>query len=248
MTQPLSVAGRVDGQALLALWERGVGEVGPRRADAVLQAWTGNPAPPRTLGERNARLVELHARLFGRHVDLRSHCPSCGTAAQFSGDCVALAAAHPAAALPSSHRAEIQEYVVEFRLPGSTDLTEAPSGGTEDEFVRHLLARCVLACTRRGEPVRVDDVPEFVLDVVSRRMEALDPVARVTFALRCPQCGSAWEASLDMAELVWTRLQAAAEQLLVDVDSLARAYGWTEPEILALSSLRRAAYLQLVNA
>jgi hypothetical protein len=169
-------------------------------------------------------------------------------AGPFSSDCAALAAANAPADLPASHRAEIEEYVVEFRLPGGTDLTEASAGGTEDEFVRHLLERCVLACTRRREPVRVEDVPDPVLDVVSRRMEALDPAARLTFALRCPQCGSRWDAPLDAGDLVWTRLQAAAETLLLDVDTLARAYGWTEPEILALSPLRRAAYLQLVTA
>jgi hypothetical protein len=33
---------------------------------------------------------------------------------------------------------------------------------------------------------------------------------------------------------------------LHEVDLLARAYGWTEPEVLALSEARRAAYLRLV--
>ncbi len=39
----------------------------------------------------------------------------------------------------------------------------------------------------------------------------------------------------------------AAEQSLVEVDALARAYGWTEAEIMQLSPTRRAAYLQLVR-
>mgnify|MGYP001788484044 CR=1 FL=1 len=40
----------------------------------------------------------------------------------------------------------------------------------------------------------------------------------------------------------------AAERVLLDVDALARCYGWTESEVLRLSPTRRAAYLQLAAA
>jgi hypothetical protein len=48
--------------------------------------------------------------------------------------------------------------------------------------------------------------------------------------------------------MLWMRLQLAAERLLLDVDALARAYGWSEAQVLALPPLRRAAYLQMVGA
>ena len=35
--------------------------------------------------------------------------------------------------------------------------------------------------------------------------------------------------------------------LLRDVDTLARAYGWTEEQVLALGDARRGAYLELVE-
>jgi hypothetical protein len=44
---------------------------------------------------------------------------------------------------------------------------------------------------------------------------------------------------------VWTELRAHARRLLREVDVLARAYGWTEPDVLALDERRRAAYLEL---
>ena len=53
---------------------------------------------------------------------------------------------------------------------------------------------------------------------------------------------------MNAGDVLWSELQSRAERLLLDVDALARAYGWTEPEILALSSTRRAAYLQLTGA
>jgi hypothetical protein len=232
---------------LLALWERGLGHTGATRADVMLQVYGGMDAAPRTLGERNLRLLEVHARLFGQELELLSHCRSCGAAAQFSLDCRALAARMPAVGDGRSYQVEIEGHLIEFRLPDAADLVDASQVETEDAFVARLLERCVLACTRDSAHVAVRDVPEPVLDGLSRHMETLDPAARVSFAVECPHCSAGWDARLDIDQLVWARVQAAAERLLLEVDSLARAYGWTEREVLELNPLRRAAYLQLVN-
>ena len=37
-------------------------------------------------------------------------------------------------------------------------------------------------------------------------------------------------------------------ETILDIDALARAYGWTEQQVLSLPPLRRAAYLQIVSA
>ena len=57
-----------------------------------------------------------------------------------------------------------------------------------------------------------------------------------------------WAAPLDTGQLVWQQVRTAAERLLLDIDALARAYGWTEREMLSLPPARRAAYLQIVTA
>ena len=106
----------------------------------------------------------------------------------------------------------------------------------------------MLACTRDDANVPVGALPDAVLDILSQRMEALDPAASVSFAVECPHCDTQWEARLDVGQLLWQKIQAAAESLLLDIDALARAYGWTECEVLQLNPLRRAAYLQMVNA
>jgi hypothetical protein len=90
-------------------------------------------------------------------------------------------------------------------------------------------------------------MPASVADALSRRMESLEPGAAVSFDLTCPECGAQWNAPMDCADVVWSELQARAERLLLDVDALARAYGWSEPQVLALSATRRAAYLQLIG-
>lgn len=239
---------RLDADALLALWECTLGQGASARDDALLQALPGTEAP-RTLGERNARLLALHAQWFGRELALLSHCPACGMAVEFSADCEALAAQGPApdASLPS-HRLQVDGHAMEFRLPDPADIAAASAAPDDEAFVGELLASCLLACSRDGMPVLPQDLPPPVRAALSQRMEALDPAASVSFALECPQCGTPWEARLDAGQPLRQKLQAAAERVLLDVDGLARAYGWTEPEVLRLSPARRAAYLQLATA
>ncbi len=242
-------------EALLTLWECALGQPAGARDDALLRASFEGAEPARTLGERNTRLMELHARLFGREIELLSHCPACHTVAQFSGNCDALAAQMwPRLADAPPHRLEAQGHVIEFRLPDSADIAiastdEGAEGDEGDEdFTQLLLDRCVLACTREGADVPVRQLPEPVLEMLSQRMETLDPGASVSFALDCPQCATHWQAPLDVGEMLWQKVRAAAERVLLDIDMLARAYGWTEREVLRLSPLRRAAYLQMVTA
>ncbi|MFG1922722.1 hypothetical protein [Cryptosporangium sp. NPDC048952] len=86
-----------------------------------------------------------------------------------------------------------------------------------------------------------------VADAVERAMEAVAESSALTVVARCGECGAHTEAVIDVAVLLWAELRVAALRLLEDVHVLAAAYGWTEPEIFALSPARRAAYLELIG-
>ena len=235
----------VDGETLLALWERALAQPSPTRGDALLDALREGMPSARTLGERNVLLAGLHAQLFGRSIALLSHCPSCAAVAQFSGDCDMLAGQHVRDVTALSHGFTVDDYSIEYRLPDHGDVLDASAHDTDDAFARDLLERCILWCSRDGQPCAPPDLPLTVLDALSQRMEDLDPAANLSFALTCPDCATHWDARLDLGHLVWQKVQAAAERLLLDIDTLARAYGWTESEIMGLTSARRAAYIQL---
>jgi hypothetical protein len=237
----------MDASTLLTLWERGVSQPDVDRGDGLLQALDIDASVPRTLGDRTVRLLDLHARLFGPQADLLSHCPACGADAQFAVDCAELASQIAPADPVKSHHLAIDDFEITFRLPNSRDVAAAVNPD-EDAFVRRLLERCVLSSTRHGERVEARVWPESIVDALSNRIEALDPGASISFALSCPACASAWRAPLDCGQLLWQKVQLAAERLLLDIDTLARAYGWTESDVLRLSPVRRAAYVQMTTA
>jgi hypothetical protein len=79
-------------------------------------------------------------------------------------------------------------------------------------------------------------------------LSAADPLADVRLAVTCGECGHQWDTTFDIASLLWTEICAAVERLLSDVHMLARAYGWSEAEVLAVGPRRRQYYLQAVGA
>jgi hypothetical protein len=83
---------------------------------------------------------------------------------------------------------------------------------------------------------------------LATRIAELDPQADLHLALACGACEHRWTAPLDVADLVWRRVDARARSLVADVAALAAAFGWTEGEILGLSAERRRVYLDLVGA
>ena len=174
---------------------------------------------------------------------MRSSCPSCKANNEFSVDAQALAA-ELASRLPDSdqtYRLNVGEHSIAFRLPRSDDLIEAANSGDPDTTALTLLQRCIV----NGDQVGLDVATQ---EQLSTRMQELDPAAVVNFSITCPACSHAWDAVIDVGAAVWTEVKAAAERLLLDIDALARTYGWSELQILALSPLRRAAYLQLAGA
>jgi len=231
----------------LALWERAIGRRGARLDEALLGA------APRSLPERNRLALRRYVELFGPAAELIGGCPHCGARVEFAvdvGRCAEAVAPHDGESTeddlngaptrengsPDWHEFRADDVTLRFRLPLPSDLHALESHDDAESFAEALLARCV-----EGEP----PASASVRDAISRRMEALLPGASLTFALRCPACERSWDAPLDPVELLRREVVLHAEQLLADVAALARRFGWSERDILALGPLRRSAYLQL---
>jgi len=127
--------------------------------------------------------------------------------------------------------------LISWRPPDSRDVAAAAKADDVAEAERVLLERCVGALDLTDEQRRA----------VTAAMAEADPLAEVLVDMECPACGEPFVADLDVAQFVWAEVRARALGLLRDVDALARAYGWTEEQVLALGDTRRGAYLELVE-
>jgi hypothetical protein len=138
-------------------------------------------------------------------------------------------------------------YIVQFRLPQAADLTELHKAATEVEARSLLLERCIQVASHDGRTINVDELPNDAIKSVVDAMAAADPAAEIELALTCTSCGHRWAPILDIAAFLWEEVNTWAARLLRDAHTLARAYGWSEPEILSLNPHRRQMYLELCH-
>lgn len=223
----------------LALWERAGGLAPPGRALA-LAAYDGTDTHELVdlpVGHAHARLLALREEAVGPQLQATAACPRCSARVEFGLDTRLLLGLHDQAraAAPASPPAG----VTSCRPPTWADLEGLDA---QDDADLALLRRCVVVADDK-DPA---ELPADVVAEIEQLMMAADPLAELLVSSPCPECGLEFDASVDLAAFVWAEIEAAATRILYDVDILARAYGWTEPEVLGLSDRRRAAYLCLV--
>ncbi|MEU5977670.1 hypothetical protein [Streptomyces sp. NPDC047315] len=236
---------------LLATWEAGLTRHDAERSLLLHRAARPDASTDELLsmpvGAREGDLLALRRALFGERMQVCVACTSCREAMEFDLDATLLDVRERAGYGPL--RIEEGDWTVEFRLPTVADLAAVGSAPDAAQARRLLVARCTVSAVRGGERVPPERLDALLPAEVRRRLaEAAadaDPAADVTLNVTCPECGAATPADLDITSYLWTELDTWARDLLLDVHLLASAYGWSEPEILALSPLRRRYYLEL---
>lgn len=82
---------------------------------------------------------------------------------------------------------------------------------------------------------------------MEQQLEQADPYTALNLESECPYCGAAVSQPLNLEESLLRRLQSALTERLREVHRLARAYHWSEADILALPPGRRDFYLACVS-
>ncbi len=224
---------------LLAIWDLG-SDRGPIDR-ALLLLWTvgdrEDDLAAIPLAERDRRLLRFRAASFGDRMDCLAACPACGANVEVTTSAETLAAALPETATTEFR---IGPHRIDLRPLDSADLA-AVAGCSDLGEAEALLFERSLAAPIPGllpeERRRLDDA-------VAAKAEA----AELALAMECPDCGNAWTEFLDVARFVWEEIEAAALRLMTEVAELARAFHWSEAEVLALGPRRRRAYLALARA
>jgi hypothetical protein len=234
---------------LLRAWEFGATAAPLDRAPSLLHSLGAVPANVRTdeltVGQCDARLIELRRATFGEMLELVATCPVCQTEVELT---VALGELQPPVTEGPMAPLTVQAngYTLLCRIPSNEDLGAlACRGGAAT--LRDLLERCALeACSPEGLPVQPHEVPEVTVEATVEALAEADPGARTAVRVRCP-CGSEWVDELDIRTVLWSDLTEWVGQTLTEVHQLAGAYGWSEAEILAMSAWRRRWYLEALG-
>ncbi|MDP8993241.1 MAG: phage baseplate protein [Actinomycetota bacterium] len=243
---------RLSDRALLSAWDSGTGRRPAQRALCML----AQVAPPEereelgdwTVGQRDARLLDLYAATFGERVEGMIPCPACGETLEVAFGVGAVRVPHDESGTEHRFEDATRDYKVVFRVPTSADLVAATVPDDPVAARALVIRRCVVRAEHRGTAVTTATLPEEVILELGARMAAADSQAALQLSLVCPTCGEASRATFDVADFVWRELEGRAHQLLRQIASLAAAFGWDEGNILSLSRARRQLYLDMVGA
>lgn len=185
------------------------------------------------IAERDRSLFPLLRTYFGATLRAYADCPECAARLEFSLELTALEREL------EPHPIEVEQFTL--RPPTSRDVALALAEPDPISARRFLAERCIQVSSDGARP-------ELTMKEVEQIEAALAAQSSTEILLDfvCLDCRHAWERPFDIVSILWLELDSRARRALQEIHALARAYGWTEKEVLALSPQRRAAYLEMV--
>lgn len=197
-----------------------------------------------SLGRRDALLIQLRELTFGDTLDACAECPRCQEGLEFS--CSTRPLLVDSATDPVVEKSlTIDGHELRLRCPDSRDAAAVAACADLDAARDLLVTRCVRHATHTGGRTSEEGLPEAIQPAISKALAEIDPQAEILFDLNCSACGHLWQSAFDIVGYFWAEIQGRARRLLQQVDILARRYGWTERDVMALSNTRRSLYLQM---
>lgn len=239
------------GPELLDTWEAGLAASDADRALLLHALARPSLDTSRLLntpvGCRDTDMLTLRALLFGELAQVRLRCADCAEELEFALEIRQLLTRDgPAEDADEPIEVALGEWAVRFRLPTPADLL-AVGQAAPAEARSLLMERCVVTVTRDAQPASAANLPAEVQEKLAEAVAQADPDADLRLDAPCPACGHHTSAVVDAASFLWAELDAWARGILAEVHLLASRYGWTEPEVLALSPRRRRHYLELAG-
>jgi hypothetical protein len=224
----------VDDARLLDIWEQGQARAPMVRTNLLLAAAlpaldeAARAALP--VSAADIALLRLRRTTFGSRLPAETTCRACASPLEFDLDADTLIDGAAASAPDAESRRH------DVREPTIGDLHAISTVADLDAAVHRLAALCCL------------DPQASPSDGHIAEIDAVYGQSAIRLRLGCADCGHAWQEDFDIAAYLWQEVDRRAQALIDEVHVLAAAYGWSEPQILALSDARRASYLQRCGA
>lgn len=200
------------------------------------------------IGDRDRCLLALREQAFGRRLAGSGRCTACGSRVEFEVSVHDVTVPRPQRDNQVGSQMFVSEdFEVSFHVPTTCDLSTIEHLRSFEDRIDKLLDRVVDKVSWRGNEITTKELPKSVVDELEARLEEADPQGDVRLILICAVCGREWEELFDIASFLWAEVHAWAMRLIRQIHTLARAYGWRESEILALSARRRQSYLEMLS-
>lgn len=213
--------------------------------DRLLVAESADSVPPGAaarlpVADRDRLLAELHRHLFGDEIEADATCAICDKPFELRFSLRSLTAGR-AARRPDGvdgpdalGRFRLGQLL--FRLPASADIAAA-ARGPEDRRRAALLAACVVEGEAEGQE-----------DAIEEAMAALGPALDLDIEARCPHCSGTSTVRLEIGSYLLKCLANERRFLLREAHRVARAYGWSCSEIMALPRTVRQEFVRLIDS
>ena len=230
---------------LMTVWERG-NALGPLDRGVLLLAYSlGLPereAARIDIARRDQHLLRLRSATLGTQLETLLECGECGEALELTLDARQFLGT---SGQLDNRTTEGQIEGLQMRLPDSDDLRAAAAARTVDEARRTFFLRCV----RNGSGEALETEPtEAMLAAYSTWLAETAPEIEIDLEIDCPACGTHRTVAFDVVSFFWREIESTCSRLAREVDALARTYGWSEHDILSMSSTRRHLYLEAATA
>jgi hypothetical protein len=196
-----------------------------------------------SIGRRDAELLSLRARLFGQDLCSVTSCPKCDETIELQFRVDDIRCGQPGHA-DQNITVQLERGEVVTRTPSCLDLIAIEQLPNQADRRLELLRRCIHAESNGLQPA---DLTAADIQAVSARLAECEPQADVRIAADCPQCQHQWSTRFDIVAFLWHEVDAWAQRMLAEVHALASYYGWSESEIVGMSSWRRQVYLEMVR-
>lgn len=234
---------------LFQVWEDGTDFTLTERSLQLLSIACGvpdlNQVADWSIGERDARLLQLREWMFGSTLLNKASCPKCGELLEWTTELEDIRLQVPQQqTLPQTFELDVEGTHISFRLPNSHDVFRAYNDPAYATNPQKLIEECVVKI--EGELV-VAELSPLALDALEQQMEKLDPQADIRMGLTCPACAHEWSASFDIAGYLWTEIDNWAKHVMQEVYLLARSFHWSEKDILRMSPRRRQLYIEMIS-
>jgi hypothetical protein len=230
------------GELLLQAWERGVGQGDLDRPLTLLavacsgRSW--DELLDLSMAQRELELLLLRRITFGDVLRGYASCFSCAARLEFEVHVSSIIDRVRELNAPAEAGWRHKNAVFAMRQVTTRDLVALASAS---EPRSHLLALCTRSDSPDGPTVA--DCEAMAVEQFNRLNEG----AETRFSLQCAECSETAQMDLDIGRFLWAEVRHAAVNAFREVHELAAAYGWSETEILGMSSMRRATYLGMTR-